>query len=113
PFIEQGNLANALNFQVGIGGPGWAGSYANMSIVATRVMTYNCPSDTPGIFLADWRPKYNYGANWGNTNLGQQNIGNPAAGGILFQKPPFTVNTVQGMNTFIDGTSNSLLVSEL
>ena len=113
PFIESGNLANALNFQVGIAGPGWAGSYANMSIVATRVMTYNCPADTPTWFNAAWRPKYNYGANWGNTNLGQLNVGNPATTGLLHQKPPFTVNTTQGISSFTDGTSNSLLISEL
>ncbi len=113
PFIEQVNLANAINFQVGIAGPGWAGSNANMSIVALRVGVYNCPSDEPQVFLADWRPKYNYGANWGNTNLGQQNVGDPNNGGLLYQRSPFTVNRVQGMNAFTDGTSNTLMVSEL
>ncbi len=113
PYLEMGNLGNALNFQVGIAGPAWAGSYANMSIVKTRVNTYNCPSDTPQVFLADWRPKYNYGANWGNTNLGQLNVGDPAAGGIGFTKAPFSVNTVNNMAAFLDGTNSTLLVSEM
>jgi prepilin-type N-terminal cleavage/methylation domain-containing protein/prepilin-type processing-associated H-X9-DG protein len=113
PYLEQGNLGNAFNFQLGIAGPGWAGSNSNMSIVATRVLTYNCPSDTHQVFLADWRPKYNYGANWGNTNLGQQNVGDPASGGLLYMKSPFTVNRTQNIASFTDGTSNTLLVSEL
>ena len=67
----------------------------------------------PGLPGQAWRPKYNYGANWGNTNLSQQNVGDPAAGGLLFQKSPFSVNTVQNMATFTDGTSKTLMVSEL
>jgi prepilin-type N-terminal cleavage/methylation domain-containing protein/prepilin-type processing-associated H-X9-DG protein len=113
PYIEQANIGNSFNYQLGIAGPGWAGSNANMTIVGMRISVFNCPSDSPQVFLAAWRPKFNYGANWGNTNLGQQNVGNPASGGIQFNKAPFSVNTVQAMRDFTDGTSNSLLVSEL
>ncbi|MEW4568699.1 DUF1559 domain-containing protein [Tautonia sp. JC769] len=112
-FLEEGNLGNALNFEVGIAGPNWEGSNANMSLIATRVSTYNCPSDTQEVFLADWRPKYNYGPNWGNTNLGQLNVGDPTTDGIRYLRAPFTVNRVAGMRDFRDGTSNTILVSEL
>ena len=111
-FLEQTALSNALNFDVGIAGPGWQGSNANMSIVATRVNVYNCPSDSPQVFLADWRPKYNYGANWGNTNLGQTNVGS-ANTSIVYRPAPFTVNKVNGLQAFRDGTSSTVIVSEL
>ena len=113
PYLEQGNLGDAINFELGIAGPGWSGSNAHLSIVAIRVDVYNCPSDTPQVFLADWRPKYNYGANWGNTNLGQTNIGDPSVDGIRYLDAPFSVNTVAGMRDFRDGTSGSILVSEV
>src|SRR4051812_23004928 len=37
PYLEQTTVANSFNYQVGIAGPGWAGSNANMSIVSTRI----------------------------------------------------------------------------
>ena len=99
---------------MGIAGPGWAGSNDNMSIVATRVNVLNCPADSPQIFLASWRPKFNYGANWGNTNLGQLNIGTAGAAGYApYFLAPFGVNTAQSITAFRDGTSNSILTSEV
>jgi len=114
PYLEQTTVANSFNYQVGIAGPGWAGSYANMSIVATRVTVLNCPSDQPQVFLADWRPKYNYGANWGNTNLGQLNVGTVGTTGYLpYLQAPYTVNKSLPISAFTDGTSNTILNSEL
>jgi prepilin-type N-terminal cleavage/methylation domain-containing protein/prepilin-type processing-associated H-X9-DG protein len=114
PYLEQTTIANAFNYQVGIAGPGWAGSNDNMSIVGTRVNTLNCPSDTPQIFLAAWRPKFNYGANWGNTNLGQLNIGTAGTTGYVpYFQSSFGVNTSQLISAFRDGTSNSILTSEV
>ena len=101
PYLEQSTIANSFNYQVGIAGPGWAGSNANMSIVAMRITVFNCPSDTPQIFLASWRPKYNYGRTWGNTNLGQLNIGTAGATGYVpYFKSPFGVNNAQPISAF-------------
>jgi prepilin-type N-terminal cleavage/methylation domain-containing protein/prepilin-type processing-associated H-X9-DG protein len=114
PYLEMTTVANAFNYQLGIAGPGWAGSNSNMSIVGTRVPTLNCPSDTPNIFLATWRPKFNYGANWGTTNLGQLNVGTAGTTGYVpYLQAPFGVNTVQSMAAFTDGTSNTILNSEV
>ncbi len=114
PYLEQTTIANAFNYQVGIAGPGWSGSNDNMSIVATRLNVLNCPSDVPQIFLASWRPKFNYGANWGNTNLGQLTIGTAGATGYApYFQSPFGVNTAQPISAFQDGTSNSILHSEV
>src|SRR5262249_13022343 len=113
-YTEQTTVANSFNFQVGIAGPGYAGSNANSSIVGTRVLVLNCPSDTPQIFFASWRPKFNYGANWGNTNLGQLNIGTPGTSGyVQYLQSPFGVNKVQPISAVTDGTSNTILTSEV
>jgi prepilin-type N-terminal cleavage/methylation domain-containing protein/prepilin-type processing-associated H-X9-DG protein len=114
PYLEETTVANAFNYSVGIAGAGWSGSYGNMSIVATRINVLNCPSDAPQIFLSSWRPKFNYGANWGNTNLGQLNIGTAGATGYVpYFKAPFGVNTAQPISAIQDGTSNTLLNSEV
>jgi len=114
PYLEQTNVGNAFNYQVGIAGPGWAGSNANMSIVATRVNVFNCPSDQPQIFIASWRPKYNYGANWGNTNMSQLNIGTVGTTGYVpYLQAPFGVNKSQPISAITDGTSNTILNSEV
>jgi prepilin-type N-terminal cleavage/methylation domain-containing protein/prepilin-type processing-associated H-X9-DG protein len=114
PYLEQTTVANAFNYQLGIAGPGWAGSNANMSIVATRVNVFNCPSDQPQIFLAAWRPKYNYGANWGNTNMGQLNIGTAGTKGYIpFLQSLFTVNKSRPISAITDGTSTTIMISEV
>jgi prepilin-type N-terminal cleavage/methylation domain-containing protein/prepilin-type processing-associated H-X9-DG protein len=114
PYIEATTVGNAFNYSVGIAGPGWAGSLSCESIVATRLAVLNCPSDVPQIFLAAWRPKFNYGANWGNTNLGQLNIGTSGTTGYVpYMLAPFGVNTAQPISAFTDGTSNSILNSEV
>ena len=108
PYLEGGVLANAFNYQNGINGPAYLGSTQNMTVIGTRVGTYNCPSDIPQIFLASWRPKFNYGANWGNTDLTQS-----ALGSVNYLTAPFTFDNVVGINAVTDGTSNTLLNSEL
>jgi prepilin-type N-terminal cleavage/methylation domain-containing protein/prepilin-type processing-associated H-X9-DG protein len=108
PFLEAGTLSNAFNYSGGVNGPNYIGSVQNQTVIGTRVGTYNCPSDVAQIFLATWRPKFNYGANWGNTDLTQATVGT-----ITFQKSPFTFDAVYGINAITDGTSNTLLNSEL
>jgi prepilin-type N-terminal cleavage/methylation domain-containing protein/prepilin-type processing-associated H-X9-DG protein len=113
PFLEGGNLANALNYSVGISGPSGNGATLNMTVIATRVSTFNCPSDVPQFFFPGgtpntWRLKFNYGANWGNTDLLQVNVGT-----TTFLSSPFTFDKVYGINAITDGTSNTLLNSEL
>jgi prepilin-type N-terminal cleavage/methylation domain-containing protein/prepilin-type processing-associated H-X9-DG protein len=114
PYLEATTIANAFNYSLGIAGPGWAGSNSNMSIIGTRINVLNCPSDQAQVFLAAWRPKFNYGANWGNTNLGQLNVGTAGTTGyVMYQRSPFGVNKSQSIASFTDGTSNSILNSEV
>jgi len=117
PYLEATNLGNAFNYSLGIAGPNWMGTYSNTTIAGTRLTVVNCPSDVPSYLQVPWRCKMNIGGNWGNTELGQLNIGNPVAGnpsaGILNLKSPLTLNFVRTMSDFTDGTSNTLLLSEL
>ncbi len=140
PYIEAGTMYNTFNFAVGSEGTmlvtGYPYSYAvNSTILTSRLDFFQCPSDTSqtlniqgstvGAVLTSAPPlqitKGNYGVNWGNTDYGQGQRGdswfssNPAA----HRKTPFGYNqgatgpltaTIASMT---DGTSNTLLMSEL
>ena len=117
PYLESTNLGNAFNYSLGIAGPGWAGTNANTTIAGTRLSVFQCPSDSPSYLQVPWRVKMNIGGNWGTTNLGQLNVGTPSPtnpnAGILYQNGALTINRVRSVADFTDGTSNSLLLSEL
>jgi prepilin-type N-terminal cleavage/methylation domain-containing protein/prepilin-type processing-associated H-X9-DG protein len=118
PYLEETTLGNAFNYSLGIAGPGWSGTYANFpTVTGTRLTVLNCPSDSPSYLYYPWRVKMNIGGNWGNTNLGQLNIGNPSptnpTAGVLNLKAPLTLNLVRSLSDFTDGSSNTLLLSEL
>src|SRR5208337_566630 len=62
PYIEQGNLANSFNYQLGAEGP-WnplpMGFFANSTVGSTKIATFQCPSDRQNTFQinrADARP---------------------------------------------------------
>ena len=50
PYIEQNNLNNAIDYNVGLGGPlNW--QTINYIFYCTSVKVYNCPSQPVGTFL--------------------------------------------------------------
>src|SRR5271157_4246905 len=53
PYIEQGNLANSFNYQLGAEGP-WnplpTGFFANSTVGSTKIATFQCPSDRQNTF---------------------------------------------------------------
>ncbi len=140
PFIEAGTMYNTFNFAIGSEGTmaltGYPYAYAvNSTIVQTRIAFFQCPSDNTqtfniqgsavGAVLSGAPPlvitKGNYGVNWGNTDYGQGQrsdslfVSNPST----HRKSPFGYNqgatgpltaTIASMT---DGTSNTLLMSEL
>jgi prepilin-type N-terminal cleavage/methylation domain-containing protein/prepilin-type processing-associated H-X9-DG protein len=125
PFFEQTQAFNALNFN-------WA-FYAppNTTIILIAQRVFQCPSDTPTIQEPDTpypRGKGNVAANWGNTHFYQDESGRgngvyPSdAGGNPFKGPvgtvtfglaPFQGNISNNFRSFTDGTSNTVLVSEV
>ncbi len=125
PFIEQGNLANSLNFSLGAEGPTTplpVGFFANSTVSTTKISSFQCPSDQPRTFRIN--PGYaggalsgfamtkgNYAGNWGNTSWGQ-NFAGLSATTAVYQKSAFGHANVT-IQQFTDGTSNSILVSEV
>ena len=85
PQFEQQMLANAFNFSLGSEGPllpGPAGFFADSTVTATRIATFQCPSDIEanyqinptiagGFLSGPIESKGNYAASWGNTYWGQ------------------------------------------
>jgi prepilin-type N-terminal cleavage/methylation domain-containing protein len=123
-FVEQGGVYNAINFHLPF-------QNAEQSTACqTFIAVWDCPSD-PGnqnIELAAatpalWRVKGNYAVNWGNMTysqdqpLGEQtaqpNPYNGPAGNVQYLPAPFTPNLANGLQAFVDGASNTLLMSEL
>jgi prepilin-type N-terminal cleavage/methylation domain-containing protein/prepilin-type processing-associated H-X9-DG protein len=133
PHIEQGPLYNAFNASIGIEGPALQGYYMNSTVLTTKILSFQCPSDYQQVLsfaalskAADgFIPPYpwsatkgNYGVNWGNADYGQG-----ASGGFFtrdfYLQSPFGINaTASGpmlirLASIIDGTSNTHFVSEL
>jgi len=140
PFIEGGNLFNTFNFAIGSEGPmaltGYPYAYAvNSTVLTTHIGFFQCPSDTEKTFdiasstvgaVLSSAPKLsvtkgNYGVNWGNTDYGQGQRGDSwfASNPSTHRPAPFGYN--QGATgplratiaSFTDGTSNTLLLSEM
>jgi prepilin-type N-terminal cleavage/methylation domain-containing protein/prepilin-type processing-associated H-X9-DG protein len=140
PYLEGGNLFNTFNFAIGSEGTmlltGYPFAYAaNSTVLTTRIGFFQCPSDTEKTFdiassavgaILTGAPKLsitkgNYGVNWGNTDYGQGQrndswfVSNPST----HRRAPFGYN--QGATgpllvtiaSITDGTSNTLLLSEL
>ncbi len=119
PFLEQGNLFNAINFSRQFY------ESPNTTVIRTPIKMFQCPSDFPTIQEPDTpypRGKGNFGVNWGNTHFFQAETGqgiesvNPMtglAGSVLFAGAPFKGNVASILSEFIDGTSNTLLVAEV
>ena len=116
PYVEQTALATKYTYTVGFwqapnGGP--TSSTANL--VCAQVPTYFCPSDrgTPAIWKGDpyYRSRGNYVVNWGNTTdpgPGSQAIYAP----FSYTNGSSTPRSTK-MTDFGDGTSNTLLMSEV
>jgi prepilin-type N-terminal cleavage/methylation domain-containing protein len=136
PYVEQGNLANSYNYQLGAEGPKIplpVGYFANSTVAATKVSIFQCPSDrqnnfqiTPqyagGLLSGPIMTKGNYGASWGNTFWGQDSM--PVSSFPVpmidpmtklppsFMKAPFGHYTI-GIQSVTDGSSNTVFAAEV
>ena len=128
PFIEQGSVFNAVNFSLQFY------ESANTTVIRLQFSAFQCPSDTPTIQEPDTpypRGKGSYVVNWGNTHYGQDDqvilaasgYPNPwntgpmllqgATGSLPFTGAPFRGNLSKGLRDITDGTSNTILCSEV
>ncbi len=118
PYMEQVAMSNALNMN--------ATFYdaRNQTVTSATLTVFMCPSD-PGagsIMKVSGQPdrkKGNYVVNWGNSHYDQGNP-NPFAGpngSVVPVRGAFRVNTKTvppyNLRDFTDGTSGTLLMSEL
>jgi prepilin-type N-terminal cleavage/methylation domain-containing protein/prepilin-type processing-associated H-X9-DG protein len=126
PHFEQGTLANAFNYTLGVGGPLAPmplGYFANSTVTGTKMALFQCPSDTERRFRIDSRyqggvlsgfthSKGNYVAAWGNTQWDQANL---TVGGnvVPYQKSAFGHEGNISFASFTDGTSNSVVMAEV
>jgi prepilin-type N-terminal cleavage/methylation domain-containing protein/prepilin-type processing-associated H-X9-DG protein len=126
PYIEQVSMSNALNMS----NP--STDFTNSTVVQSKLNVFNCPSDPNA--GATWlsqkpttipnRAKGNYVVNWGNSDYEQDMAATdtfaPASlGSVVSVRGPFRVNNTTtaivpfGLRDITDGTSNTMMVSEL
>lgn len=115
PFIDQAPLFNQYNSSQPFYLPPNCIQNSMSGLIATKVPLYYCPSDrSSAVWQGDpyWRARGAYVVNWGNVTRPQ--IAAPTA------RAPFGYNADNPGNPrcsrfadFIDGTSNTLLMSEI
>jgi prepilin-type N-terminal cleavage/methylation domain-containing protein/prepilin-type processing-associated H-X9-DG protein len=121
PYIEQGNLANAWNFNIGFyASPN--GNNGNSTIngcpVQIQVPLYSCPSDRaqPAYWEDDayYRARGNYLVCLGNHPLGSYAVGVPSTNSLFWWQgnSPATPARVK-ITDINDGTSNTMIMSEI
>ena len=117
PYIELGATANAVNFSVNYN------DQINKTVCSTFVSVFACPSDPNTVSNIDNSAlnlrQGNYMANWGNATYTQAGYNSPytyTTGAVLtvtFLGAPFALNNAYGIQSITDGTSNTLLMSEV
>lgn len=107
PYIEQGSLTAIINHKLSFSDP------VNRAGREAKIPLHECPSDI-GIQRNEWdvpawsRVRTNYVVNAGNTNYGQYDWGD-----VLFGGAPFIPRKPNNLATITDGTSNTLMMSEI
>jgi prepilin-type N-terminal cleavage/methylation domain-containing protein/prepilin-type processing-associated H-X9-DG protein len=115
PYIEQATLFNTVNFSAAYNQP------PNLTACSAFVGTYACPSDPNVVTDIDNSAlnlrQGNYMVNWGNATYYQDAYNNPYTSGpaqsVTFGGAPFALNSAFGLQTITDGTSNTLVMSEV
>jgi prepilin-type N-terminal cleavage/methylation domain-containing protein/prepilin-type processing-associated H-X9-DG protein len=117
PYIEQTALYNAINFNLPFN------HHSQDTALRMLTGTYVCPAD-PNMVTLDTGGfpiyKANYMVNWGNATFWQDGQNNPYTGPmpgalstVTFLGAPFSLDQAYGIQSIVDGTSNTLLASEV
>ncbi len=105
PYVEQTSLANLYEWKVGFWEPPNTVQSNTTGVIAQQFNLQFCPSDRGKAFWKGdvyWRSRQNYVANMGWKNgAGVQKIA------------PFAINEYVPLSRISDGTSNTLLFSEV
>src|SRR5262245_60178641 len=113
--IEQGTMLNAANNCFSYN------HLSNSTVVSKFVGVYACPADPHAqsniANLTLGLREATYMVNWGNATYSQDAFNNPYTTGpapaAQFGGAPFTLDKVFGIESIVDGTSNTLLMSEV
>ncbi len=113
--IEQGTVANSVNFSLSYNNLG------NSTVVGTFISVYACPADPNVMSDIDNSTlnmrQGNYVVNWGNATYSQDAYNNPYTTGpslaTVFAGAPFALDRSFGIESITDGTSNTLLMAEV
>ena len=116
PFIEMSTLYNAMNMNVPGAYSSTVGSTVNMTVIATTVNAFNCPSDAfPGHIGAIDYTSVNMAVSSYFTNSGtaRQYNGSNITGPAWFLGNNGNVGRILKLASVIDGTSNTVVFSEI
>ena len=116
PYLDSMTpLYNEINFSSGFDAP------VNSTCARTQVAGYVCPADPGNAARVDSglpteRARGNYAVNWGGTHFNQSRGPDPFVGPLgsaSFGGAPFAYDASFPIASITDGTSNTLLMSEL
>ena len=113
PFIEQQAIYDTIRWGERVN------SGNNVEYRTTKFSIHLCPSDRPVLGESNANPTWchqraNYAVNMGNTNYAQYDAnGWDGVWTYKFGRAPFKVNQLFDFGTIHDGTSNTLLLSEV
>ena len=112
PFVEQETVYSLYQNYLGRENPGGPPVYydaVNHPVTTRQYAVYTCPSDTPNATPIWGLTSHNYAVNFGNTTAGWART----YGGVTFGGAPFGYRAGVRLTDIPDGTSNTLLVSEV
>lgn len=114
PFVDQAPLYNQYNFSVGFWQPPNCVQNTMNGVIAKKLPLYSCPSDKDGYWTGDtyWRSRGAYVVNWGNVTRPQVAAPTSRAPFGYFNDNPGTPRSTRFAD-FIDGTTNTPLMSEI
>jgi prepilin-type N-terminal cleavage/methylation domain-containing protein/prepilin-type processing-associated H-X9-DG protein len=125
PYVENQSVAMTYDQKIPFHDP--PNTYVNTTngAYAKTAPIYYCPSDRPGaLWKGDpyWRARGNYAINWGNFKIPhEQTLDQMTASGKVAALAPFGLKDLvdlkqsrtTGFEEFTDGTSNTMLLSEI
>ena len=114
PQLDQAALFKQYNFSTPFFLPPNTITNTMNGVMAAQLPLYRCPSDRVGLWMADiyWRPRGNYVVSWGN-NTRPWTVAPTTKAAFGWANDNSTTPQVTKLSTFTDGTSTSLLMSEV